>query len=65
MSGRPTGITNSGWLGRWVAGYLAGRCRFAGEPPEELTESEVEQSGDIWSVSPARHERPGDRSAVR
>ncbi len=24
MAGRPTGITNSGWLGRWLDGYLNG-----------------------------------------
>jgi len=24
MSGRPTGLTNSGWLGRWLDGYLGG-----------------------------------------
>jgi len=24
MSGRPTGLTNSGWIGRWLDGYLNG-----------------------------------------
>ena len=24
MSGRPTGLTSSGWVGRWLDGYLAG-----------------------------------------
>lgn len=30
MSGRPTGVTNSGWIGRWLDGYLSsGKDLFA------------------------------------